>query len=173
MTELNLQLDLFEQSLKSIEVTEIDGMETGGLLRYFDLKDWSDKVIETCAGDITVIINALEDYGRLLDAVVKEWGLDGYHGALYELHAERCRKISAKYQQAVGYDYRRALDKCRKRKEKEVDVGEEALSLLAKYGAKGTKPKEATEQPAPPPAEQLRMEGSDGRDNQSDPAPEL
>jgi hypothetical protein len=139
MNELSLQLNLFEQTTKSIEVTEIDGMETGGLLQYFDVKDRSNKVIQTCAGDIAVIINALEDYARLLDKVIEEWQLEGYHGAIYELHAARCRKISAKYQKASGYNYETALAKCRKRKEKADDVGEESLTLMAKYGKRDSK----------------------------------
>jgi hypothetical protein len=142
MNELDLQLNLFEQTTESIEVTEIDGMETGGLLQYFDVKDRSNKVIQTCAGDITVIINALEDYARLLDKVIEEWQLEGYHGAIYELHVARCRKISAKYQKASGYNYETALARCRKRKEKADDVGEESLTLMAKYGERDSKSKD-------------------------------
>ncbi len=144
MSELNLQLNLFEPITESIEIAEIYGMETGGLLQYFDLKDWRDKTIPTCAGDITVIINALEDYARMLDSVIMEWNLEGYHAVLYELHAARCRKISEKYQKATGYDYNKAIDKCRKRREKQGDdVGEEALSLMAKYGRNGTAKKKS------------------------------
>jgi hypothetical protein len=136
MGELGLQLSLFEPTVKTIEVTEIDGMVTGGLLQYFDLKKWKDLVIPTCAGDITVIINALEDYARILEQTVGEWNLEGYHKAMYELHAARCRKISDKYQKATGYNYEAALAKCRKRKEKnrDDDIGEDGLTLTAKYG---------------------------------------
>jgi hypothetical protein len=146
MSENNIfQLSLFEQTSKSIEITEIDGMETGGLLQYFDLKDWGDKVIQTCAGDITVIINALEDYARLLDQAIEEWHIEGYRGAMFEFHAARCRKISAKYQKATGYNYEKAIAKCRKRKENSEDVGEEALTLMAKYGNQKSKSKDNNE----------------------------
>ena len=137
MSELNLQLNLFEETTTSIEVAEIDGSEVGGIMRYYDLRKSRDMEIETCAGDVTVIINALEDYARMLEMVVKEWKLEGAHGFLYELHAARCRKISAKYQRATGYNYGAAIEKCRKRREdKKDDVGEEALTLMAKYGRK-------------------------------------
>jgi len=146
MSELNLQLNLFEPTTESVEVTEIDGMNTGGLLQYFDLKDWSDKTIQTCAGDVTVIINALEDYARMLESVIKEWHLEGYHAGLYEIHAARCRKISEKYQKATGYDYNKAIENCRKRREKQGDdVGEEALTLMAKYGRNGTTEKKSAD----------------------------
>ncbi len=136
MGELGLQISLFEPTIKSIEVTEIDGMMTCGLLQYFDLKKWDNLAIQTCAGDITVIINALEDYARILEQTIGEWNLQGYHKAMYELHAARCRKISDKYQKATGYNYEAALAKCRKRKEKnrDDDIGEDSLTLTAKYG---------------------------------------
>lgn len=128
------QINLLDYTISSIEVAEIDGMEVGGLLKYFDMKKWDDMVIETCIGDITIMINALEDYARILEDMKKEWNLDGYRGHLYDYHAARCRKISAKYQEATGYDYHAAVEKCSKRRSQpDNDVGEEALSLMSKY----------------------------------------
>lgn len=143
MSDLNLQLNLFEETTTSIEVSEIDGSEVGGILQYYDLDKHRETEITTCIGDITVIINALEDYARMLEAVIKEWSLEEAHAYIYELHAARCRKISAKYQKATGYDYKAAMEKCRKRRtEPKDDVGEEALTLVAKYGKRGASAKD-------------------------------
>ena len=79
----------------------------------------------------------------MLEAVIKEWNLEGAHAYIYELHAARCRKISAKYQKATGYDYKAAMEKCRKRRaEPKDDVGEEALTLMAKYGRRNASTKD-------------------------------
>ena len=153
MSKLKLQLSLFDKTQESVALTEIDGQEVGMILQYYDLDAHQDREVMTCAGDLFVIINALEDYARLLEDVIKEWGLEGYHAYTYELHAARCRKISQKYQDATGYDYDAAMERCRKKKEKQDDdVGEEALTLLNKYGRRDPSKKAETTAKAGPPA---------------------
>lgn len=63
------------------------------------------------------------------------WELTGFHRALYEYHAQKAREIADKCQAAIGYDYDKALEKCRKKKTKnkdgrDSDIGGEALELL-------------------------------------------
>lgn len=36
-----------------------------------------------------------------------------YHRAVYELHADKLEEISKKYQAGIGYDYDKAVEKCR------------------------------------------------------------
>lgn len=56
--------------------------------------------------------------------------MEGFHQATHELHAEQCRTIAQKYSKGIGYDYEKAVARCRKRKEKRDDgVGEDALVL--------------------------------------------
>lgn len=89
--------------------------------------------IKTCYGDIRKIVDALMDYANILEKVCVEWKLEGFHRATYELHAEKLRDIAKKYQIGIGYDYEKALEKCRKKKkQKESDIGDDALSQLAK-----------------------------------------
>ena len=88
--------------------------------------------IQTCYGDICKIVNALRDYARMLRMVCGEWSLQGCHRAVYELHADQLEAISKKYQAGIGYDYDKAVERCRKRQEKrhrEDDVGGEALAM--------------------------------------------
>ncbi len=114
----------------SIEIAEIDGNEVGAILRYYDLKAGEEMELDTCIGDITVIINALEDYASILEQAIVEWELDGWHKASYETHAARCRKISEKYQAKTGYDYNLAIAKCKKRREKKDEgIGGDAMEL--------------------------------------------
>ncbi len=64
--------------------------------------------------------------------VCTEWELQGCHQAVYELHAEVLEKISKKFQAGIGYDYDKAVEKCRRhaeRKSRDDDVGGEAMAM--------------------------------------------
>jgi len=101
-------------------------------------KRWSPCKIETCLGDIYKIVNMLYDYARLLELGIEQWDLQGFHKATYEIHAEKCRKIAKKYSDAIGYDYEKAVEKCRKkasRPKREDDIGEDALVLAQRKGS--------------------------------------
>lgn len=82
------------------------------------------------------------DYARLLELTCDEWGLEGYHRAVYELYAKDFRAIAKKYQEAIGYDYDAAVAKCEAKKNKarkDEDVGVDAFELAMKGSQK--KPK--------------------------------
>ena len=86
----------------------------------------------TCYGDIYKTVNALRDYVRLLESVCDQWELTGFHRATYEYHAEKLRKIADKLQAGIGYDYDKAVERCKKKRAKKShssDVGEDALLL--------------------------------------------
>ena len=128
----------FEPSTtQTVEMTEIDGMEQGAILKFMDSgkcgRASEEKELRTCCGDLYVIINALRDYANILESVIEEWGLTGYHAAKYQLHAERCRKIAGKYSTAIGYNYDKALKRCQKRRDKareSDDIGMDGLEAL-------------------------------------------
>lgn len=93
--------------------------------------------IQTCPGDIYKMVNALMDYGRLLELAIEQWDLQGFHKATYELHAEQCRAIAGKYAAGIGYDYQKAVERCKRKKGKPVrdeGVGEDALVLALRKG---------------------------------------
>lgn len=103
-------------------------------ITFSDIKQ-GDVHIRTCYGDIYKIVNALRDYSRLLLLTCEAWNLTGFHRATYEYHAQKAHEIADKYQAAIGYDYDKALAKCRekqakKKKSDDSDVGGEALELM-------------------------------------------
>lgn len=111
----------FEPSTTAtVEMPEIDGTDQGVVLRFTDVgrsgQPYGDKELRTCYGDLYAIVNALRDYAYLLESVIPEWGLTGFHAASYEVHAAQCRKIAGKYAAAIGYDYDKAMEQCRKRR---------------------------------------------------------
>ena len=123
----------------TVEMTEIDGMEAEAILRFTDVgksrKPSEIKEVQACYGDLYVIVNALQDYANLLESVISEWNLTGYHAATYELHAARCRKITRKYAAAIDYDYDKAVERCEKRRAKgdrDSDTGMDGLEALVR-----------------------------------------
>ena len=140
MSREPLPIAKFEPSTTTtVEMTEIDGMEQGAVLRFTDAGKSGypseAKELHTCYGDLYVIVNALRDYANLLESVIPEWGLTGFQAATYELHAARCRKISGKYAAAIGYDYDKALERCEKRRakgERDSDTGMDGLEAFVR-----------------------------------------
>lgn len=125
---MELSRELFEPVID--ETLEMNDLDAEMVLSF--LTEKGQETIATCPGDIYKIINMLMDYARLLEIVVEQWGLQGFHRATYELHAEKCRQIAQKYAQGIGYDYQKAVEKCRKwqgKKRRDDGVGEDALVL--------------------------------------------
>lgn len=116
---------------------KLDQLATEVIFRLHDAD--GEREIKSCYGDIYKVINALMDYSRLLELCCDEWDLQGYHRAIYELHAEKLRVIAKKYQESIGYDYDAAVARCeakRKKKRKDDDIGGDALELFTKRGRK-------------------------------------
>lgn len=87
----------------------------------------------TCPyGDIVLIIGMLRDYVRCLDRVM---GDDVQYKAYYR---NRFLKMADRLQTQIDYDYDAAIERCNKKRKKENrdDVGEDALVLALKRGAK-------------------------------------
>lgn len=100
----------------------------------------------TCPyGDITMIIAMLHDYIKALDEVKGE---DIEYQAYYR---KRFAKMADRLSEQIGYDYDAMVRKCEKKlakQEKDNDIGEEAMLLALKRGArsrKEEKPEETNE----------------------------
>lgn len=134
----------FEPSTTAtVEMPEIDGMDRGVILRFTDVgrsgEPYGDKELRTCYGDLYAVVNALRDYAYLLESVIPEWGLTGFHAASYEVHAAQCRKIAGKYAAAIGYDYDKAMEQCRKRRAKDSSddgTGLDGLEALVRKSSR-------------------------------------
>lgn len=125
---LNLSFEKFEPVVS--QPLKLDAMGTE-LNICFQTSDGPCE-IKTCYGDICKVVNALRDYARILRMVCEEWNLQGYHQATYVLHADKLEAISKKYQASIGYDYDKAVRKCRERQGKmqpDSDVGGEAMAM--------------------------------------------
>lgn len=126
----------------SAEMTErIEEAENGNLpIKFYNLKSGCYQGIHTCEGDMIVICNAMIDYADLLMEFIQQSNHEGYQKAFYAVHAERCRKISLKLQEQIGYDREAAIERCRAKKKyygmdgvgQNSDVGEDALVLAVK-----------------------------------------
>lgn len=138
--KLNLPREKFEPVIS--QPMEIDAL--GAELEIFFEDIGGPCHIKTCYGDICKVVNALRDYARLLRMVCDEWDLQGFHRASYEHHADILEKISKKYQAGIRYDYDAAIEKCRRKTEKnrrEEDIGEDALLLAIRKGQRGVEKK--------------------------------
>lgn len=125
---LNLPRDKFEPVVS--QPLELDALGTELSICFEDLE--GPRKIDTCYGDVCKIVNALRDYARMLRMVCGEWDLQGCHRAVYELHADKLEEISKKCQAGIGYDYDKAVEKCRKKhgkKQRDSDVGGEAMAM--------------------------------------------
>lgn len=133
----------------SAEVTErIEEAERGNLsISFYNLRAGCYQGIHSCEGDMVVICNAMVDYADLLMEFMSQSNYDGYQKAFYEIHVERCRKISRTLQEQIGYDRDAAIEKCRAKKkyyeqggkEPGDDVGEDAIVLMVKKARESKK----------------------------------
>lgn len=144
-SQSNLRQEIFEEVVS--RPVKLNTLEKEIVISFMDFT--GECQIKTCPGDIYKIVNALMDYSRLLEMVVQEWGLTGYHKAVYEVQAEQLRKIANKFSFGIGYNYYEAVEKCKKRLERQKkkghesgssdDVGEEALALTLRHKQKPKK----------------------------------
>lgn len=104
----------------TVELTELYGSEPGGIFDFLG-REWTPTTVKTCWGELRVMVNALWDYADILEGVIDEWGLEGYHAAAYATHAARCRNIARKYAAAIGYDREKVLRDCHKRRAQAED----------------------------------------------------
>lgn len=126
----------------SAEVTgRIEEAERGNIpVLFYNLKSSCYQGIHSCEGDLIVICNALSDYADLLIEFIEQSEYEGYKKAFYEVHAERCRKISEKLQEQIGYNREEAIERCQKKKGYygqggtglDNGVGEDALVMMVK-----------------------------------------
>lgn len=132
----------------SAEMTErVEQAEQGNVpLQFYNLRSRCYQGIHTCEGDMIVICNAMADYADIIKEFISQSDYEGYQKAFYEIHAERCRKISLKLQEQIGYDRNAAIERCREKQKNSNknsdDVGEDALVMLVKKAREKAKQEE-------------------------------
>lgn len=97
--------------------------------KAINLRLMCDYVVSCSYGDIVLIICMLHDYVKMLDEVKAD---DIWYQAYYR---EKFVKIADRLSEQIGYDYEKAMEKCRKKqqkKESSSDIGEDGLTLSVK-----------------------------------------
>ncbi len=138
---------LFEMS--AMITDEIERAEEANIpIQFYNLKNQCYQGIHVSEGDMYVIINAMADYADILmESIELSGGKLGYKEAFYQIHADRCRKISERLQEQTGYNREEAIERCRKKhryygddqEDNSSDVGEEAMYLALKSRQEKTK----------------------------------
>lgn len=111
-----------------------DEMKQIMIEKAINLKLLCDYVVSCSYGDIVLIICMLHDYVKMLDEVRNDdiqW--KAYYRNKFATMADRLAE-------QIGYDYDLAVEKCRKKREKQEhnsDIGEDAMVLAVRSG--GTK----------------------------------
>lgn len=136
---MDYPMETFEEVFSTPEALD-ELLKTDAELHVFNVGGFV--AVSTCYGDICKIVNAIMNYASLMEMVCDQWGLTGYHRASYELQAKKLRQIADKLQKGIGYDYEKALRKCRRKRQRisrDEGIGEEALILASRgKSEKGT-----------------------------------
>lgn len=99
--------------------------------KAINLRLMCDYVVSCSYGDIILIINMLHDYIRMLDEIKAD---DLWYQSYYR---DKFVKIADRLSDQIGYDYEKAVEKCRKKRQKKEsssDIGEDGLALSVKRG---------------------------------------
>ena len=104
-----------------------------------NLRLMCDYVVSCSYGDIVLIICMIYDYIKMLDEIREaDIQYQAYYRQVFIRMADRLSE-------QIGYNYETAVEKCRKKMEKEEssnDVGEEAMTLTVKRSIQEQKKKE-------------------------------
>lgn len=97
-------------------------------------KAFQPATIRSCEGDLILAVNALVDYGDLLDKYLEfhKDEMEAFTAAYYAEHGEQCRRVAKKLAAVLGYDREATLERCQKQRGKagkNDDIGEDALVM--------------------------------------------
>lgn len=99
---------------------------------YWNNKTAYENQIETCVGELRIIVDALADYCDYISRKIDEMP-QAYARAVWEIRRDKIKAIQSKIEENIGYNRDEQLIKCQKRRPvKEDDVGEDALIMALK-----------------------------------------
>lgn len=131
---------MVRESAEILQETEKDEQNSVPVC-YYNMERRKEETIISCQGDLVTICNVLADYGDMLNEYLEaEKGRMDFCSVFgYERMRDRCRSISEKLQQKIGYDRQAAIEKCRQKQKKapkaDQGIGEDALVLMARRNA--------------------------------------
>lgn len=138
--EIGGQLSLFPEKhdfpvkpkKKSIDPSQTFDERMKRYWHYMEHKGMNEQWIETCEGELRIIVEALADYYDMAGRIVEAMEM-GYPKAVWENRLERIKQIQIKIEESTGYSRDGQLAICMKRKpRKDDDIGEDALVLAAR-----------------------------------------
>ena len=99
---------------------------------YWNNKTAYENQIETCVGELRIIVDSLADYTDYISRETEKME-HGYGKAVWEHRIEKIKEIQKKIEESIGYNRDEQLVKCQKRKKSDNDdIGEDALILALK-----------------------------------------
>lgn len=104
--------------------------------KAINLKLMCDYVVSCSYGDIVLIICMLHDYVKMLDELRAD---DIQYQAYYR---KKFTKMADRLAGQIGYDYDEAMEKCKKKQQKQErnsDIGDDGLSQLIRRDIKASK----------------------------------
>lgn len=117
---------------KSIDPSQTYDERMKRFWHYMENKGMNEQWIETCVGELRIIVDALADYYDMAGEIVEAMEM-GYPKAAWKNRLERIKQIQAKIEESTGYSRDDQFEICMKRKpRKDNDIGEEALVLALK-----------------------------------------
>lgn len=122
------QLVFFLRRLQEIERGIMDKSEKQVMIeKAVNLRQMCDYVVSCSYGDIVLIICMLHDYIKMLDETRAD---DLWYQSYYR---KKFADLSNRLAEQVGYDYDKAVEKCRQKQQKREsssDIGEDGLAQL-------------------------------------------
>ncbi len=105
--------------------------------KALNMRILADYIVTCSYGDLVLIICMMRDYVETLDRIRDDVTWKAYYRSKFLNIADRLSR-------QIGYDYDEAIERCRKKQDKEdnSDIGEEAMALAIKYGGRGRKKNE-------------------------------
>ena len=101
---------------------------------YMETKGMNEQWIETAAGELRVIIEALADYYDIVSKDIETMEI-GFTRAVWGNRLERIKQIQTKLEESIGYSRDKQIEICMKRKPtKDSDIGEEPMVLIYRRG---------------------------------------
>ena len=138
--EMEGQLNLFpEEHKSSVKVKKkreksVDPSQTFDermkrFWHYMDIKGMNEQWIETCVGELRIVIEALADYYDIACRSAETMEV-GYSRAVWEERLKRIKCIQTNLEEATRYNRDKQIEICKKPKRvRNDDIGEDALVI--------------------------------------------
>lgn len=127
--EYNSPVKVKKKREKSVDPSQTFDERMKRFWHYMNTKGMNEQWIETCVGELRIIIEALADYCDIADKTIETMET-GYSKAVWEERMERIKQIQGKLEESTGYSRDEQIENCKKRKRvRNDDIGEDALVI--------------------------------------------